>query len=636
MSSPKQTLRVAALPFVIACSMPALLIPSQAFAQSIPSDATDLDNVVVTATRTPETADATLAAVEVIDRTQIERSSARSLPELLRARAGINIVNQGGLGKLSTLFMRGTESDHTLFLIDGVRVGSSTSGLTSLQDLPLEQIERIEIVRGPRSSLYGADAIGGVIQVFTRRGGAAPGMRPRARIGVGSNGLREASVGLDARGTRGGVGLDLAHQSTDGINACTGFFNPATFAGAGCFIIPGTHLDRDGYRNNSASVRADFTASEAWQFDARALRANGHNDYDGDFGDNSDIVQQLVSGSARWKPSEAVQLKLTLGRNQDISDNYSGASFSNRFDTTRDSASLQGDLTIAQDQLLSLGLDWLRDRADVQDPFSPFAAARGNRAAFAQYQATFGAHDLQASLRRDDNEQFGGHTTGSLAWGIGFANDWRLTASHATAFKAPSFNELYFPFFGNPLLRPETARSSEIGIGQRRDAWHWQLDAYQTRIDDLIVYDTAIFAANNIEKARIRGVELTGAVTLGAWSLRGQVGRLDARNQSAGSNHGKRLPRRPRNTARIDLDRDLGAFGFGLSGIAEAARWDNVANTLRVGGYGTLDARASWRFANDFALQATVVNAFDRRYQTSAFYQQPGREFGLSLRWTPN
>ena len=627
MQSRNTTIRSTAL--AVACALPSL-----AFAQSN-DEARNLDNVVVTATRTAITADAALAAVEVIDRTQIERSIARSLPELLRGRAGITIVNQGGLGKLSTLFLRGTESDHTLFLIDGVRVGSSTSGLTSLQDLPLEQIERIEIVRGPRSSLYGADAIGGVIQVFTRRGADAAGVRPRARIGAGSNGLREASVGVDLRGVRGGAGIDLAHQSTDGFNACTGFFNPATFAGGGCFIVPGTHLDRDGYRNNSATLRADFSPSEAWQFDARALRATGHNDYDGDYGDNSDIVQQLVSGSARWRPSQQVQVKLTLGRNADISDNFNGNRFANRFDTTRASASLQGDITVAPGQLLSVGADWLRDRAEVQDPYSPFDAARGNRAAFAQYQGKFGAHDLQASLRRDDNDQFGGHTTGGVAWGLGFGEGWRVTASHATAFKAPSFNELYFPFFGNPNLRPETARSSEVGIGQRVDGWHWQLGAYQTRIDDLITYDTTIFAANNIEQARIRGVELAGGATFGAWSLRGQVDRLDARNLSVGRNHGKRLPRRPTQSARIDLDRDAGAFGFGISGIAEGERWDNVANTLRLGGYGTVDARASWRFASDWTLQASVVNAFDRRYETSAYYRQPGREFGLSLRWHP-
>ena len=612
----------------------ALSLPSLAFAQS--NDAKDLDNLVVTATRTALTADAALAAVEVIDRKQLDASSARSLPELLRGRAGITIVNQGGMGKLSTLFLRGTESDHTLFLIDGIRVGSSTSGLTSLQDIPLSQIERIEIVRGPRSSLYGADAIGGVIQVFTRRAAGGEGVHGRGRIAAGSHGLREASAGVDLRSARGGVGVDVAHQETDGINACTGTYDPDTWQGAGCFIVPGTHLDHDGYRSNSATVRADFAPNDAWQFDARAFRAEGHNDYDGDYQDNSDIVQQVVGGSVRWTPSDAVALKLTAGRNTDDSDNYSGSMFANRYNTTRDSANLQGDFTVSAGQVLTAGFDWLRDRADVVDPWSPFARERGNRAVFAQYQGRFGANDVQVSARRDDNDQFGGHSTGGIAWGMSFGEGWRVTAGHATAFKAPSFNELYYPGSGNPNLDPEFSRSSELSLARGGDGWHVQANAYQTRVSDLIAWSATDFMPVNIEEARIRGVELVATARLAGWDLRGQVGTLDARNLSAGPNHGKRLARRPQRSARLDLNRDVGDWGFGISGIAEAARWDDVANTLRVGGYSTVDARVSWRFAPAWTLQANVVNAFDRDYTTSAWYAQPGREFALSLRWQPD
>ena len=612
----------AALPLALACALP---LAAQA------DDAKDLDGVVVTATRTPTTVDAALAAVEVIDRAAIDASSARSLPELLRARAGITLVNQGGLGKLSTLFLRGTESDHTLFLIDGVRVGSPTSGLTMLQDLPLAQIERIEIVRGPRSSLYGADAIGGVIQIFTRRGDAA-GTRGRARLAAGSHGLREASAGLDLRGTRGGISLDVAHQETHGINACTGFYDPATWTGAGCFIVPGTHLDRDGYRNASATLRGDLALAEDWALDARATRAEGHNDYDGDYQDNSDIVQQTVGGTLRWTPSKAVRLTLTAGRNTDDSDNFLGTSFANRYTTMRDSASLQGDIGVADGQLLTVGADWLRDAATVVDPWSPFARTRGNRAVFAQYQGAFGTQELQLSLRRDDNDQFGGHTTGGVAWGMDLGGGWRVTASHATAFKAPTFNELYYPGYSNPLLRPETSRSSELSLARGGDGWHVQANAYQTRVRDLVAYDAALGMPGNVEDARIRGLELTGAATLGDWQLHGQLGWLDARNLDIG----KRLARRPQRSARLDLDRDVGAWGFGVSGIAEAARWDDIANTQRVGGYATLDARVSWRVASGWTLQANVVNLFDKRYETSAWYPQPGREFVVSLRWQPD
>ncbi|MDE2407442.1 MAG: TonB-dependent receptor [Xanthomonadaceae bacterium] len=624
--------RLTALATALATALPGIALAHG-------DDATDLDKVIVTATRTATTVDAALAAVDVIDRAQIDASSARSLPELLRGRAGITLVNQGGLGKLSTLFLRGTESDHTLFLIDGVRVGSPASGLTMLQDLPLAQIERIEIVRGPRSSLYGADAIGGVIQIFTRRG-AREGINGHGRIAAGSHGLREASAGVDLRGKRGGVGVDVAHQGTDGINACRGFYDPATWAGAGCFIVPGTHLDRDGYRNSSASLRADFAASDAWQFDARATRAEGHNDYDGDYVDNSDIVQQTVGGSVRFVPSQAVQLKLTLGRNTDDSSSSLGNSFSNRFVTTRDSASLQGDFTVAQGQVLTAGYDFLRDRANVSDKWSPFHAARGNRGGFVQYQGrlgtgTFGTQDVQLSLRHDNNDQFGGKTTGGIAWGVDFAGNWRATASYGTAFKAPSFNELYYPGFSNPLLLPESSRSSELSLGQHGKDWQWQAHAYETRVDNLIAYDASKGKPGNVEQARIRGLELTASATLGEWDLRGQLGWLQARNLSNGFLHGKQLARRPTRSARLDLDRNIGNWGFGLSGIAEAARWDDVANSLRVGGYGTLDGRVSWRFAPGWTLQANLINAFDKHYQTSAWYAQPGREYTLSLRWQP-
>lgn len=598
-------------------------------------DPTSLDPVIVTATRTATTVDASLAAVEVIDRGQIDASGAYSLPDLLRGRAGITIINQGGPGKLSTLFLRGTESDHTLILLDGVRIGATTAGFAALQDIPLDQIERIEIVRGPRSSLYGADAIGGVIQIFTRRG-SRQGVHGHARLAAGSHGLREASGGIDIRGARGGIGLDLAHQSTDGINACSGTYDPSTWVGAGCFIVPGTHLDRDGYRNNSVTLRADYAPNAQWQFDARAYRATGHNDYDGDYTDNSDVLQQVVGGRVRWSPTAAMQVALTVGRNVDASDNYLAHTFVNSYRSTRSSASVQGDFTVASGQVLTAGFDWLRDTANVVDPWSPFAPKRGNRAVFVQYQGDFGSHDWQLSLREDNNDQFGSHVTGGIAWGHDFGSGWRITASHATAFKAPSFNELYYPGYSNPLLRPESSASSELSLARSGDGWRVQANAYVTSVHDLIAWDATIFKPGNVETARIRGLELTGELQRGDWTARGQIGWLDARNTSAGFAHGLRLARRPNHSARLDLDRAMGDWRVGITVIGESSRWDNVANTLRVGGYGTLDARVQWRFAPGWTLQANVNNAFDNRYETSAWYNQPGRTFALSLRWQPD
>jgi vitamin B12 transporter len=615
----------------------AAALPLSVLAQS-GATATDLDTVVVTGTRTALTVDDALAAVEVIDREQIERSQARSLPELLRGRAGITLVNQGGLGKLTTLFMRGAESDHTLFLVDGVRVGSATSGLTAITDLPVELIERIEIVRGPRSSLYGSEAIGGVIQVFTRRG--ASGVTPHFKLGGGSHGLREAGGGVDFGFGRGWFGVDYNHQASDGFQACRGAGFPVF---AGCFV-DNPDPDRDGYESNAVSMRAGFRPTDALTIEAQGLRAEGNNAYDADplwgLPDQSDTVQQVVGGKVRYQPGERVALQVTAGRNRDRSDNSRDGSAISFFESTRDGATLQGDFGVATGHLLTLGFDWSRDRGSVGDAFSGYAAERGNRAGFVQYQGrletgSLGAHDLQASLRRDDNDQFGGHTTGGLAWGLDFGAGLRLTANLGTAFKAPSFNELYFPFFGNPGLLPETSESAELGFGQRRDGWRWQLSAFRTDIDDLITYDTAIASANNLEQARIRGAELTGGIELAGWDVSTSASWVDPRNRSPGANFDRLLPRRARTSARIDLDRAFGDFRFGASWVGEGERYDDVANTLRLPGYATIDLRAEYALHPAWTLQARVANAFDRDYETAAYYSQPGREYGLALRYRP-
>ena len=604
----------------------ALALPAIASAQS----ATDLDQVVVTATRTESSIADSLFPVQVIDRDEIERSQARSLPDLLRGRAGIDVGNQGGNGKISTLFLRGTESDQVLVLVDGVRIGSATAGLVSFQDIPVDQIDRIEIVRGPRSSLYGSEAVGGVIQVFTRHDAGA--FAPRFRIGIGSHNLREASVGFGGSGERGWYGADFAWQRTDGINACNG---SATLF-AGCFV---NESDRDGYRNASLNLRGGIDLGETLKLEAHALRAEAFNEFDGSLygGNEADNVQQALSAKLAWTPSQRVAVTAQLGGSDDDSDNtfndHAGNSIHvGNFDTHRTTASLQGDFSVAEGQSLSAGADWQRDRIDSNTPFD--VTDRDNTGVYVEYLGKFGAQRLQASLRSDDNEQFGSHATGSLGWGLQFGDGFMLTASHGTAFKAPTFNDLYYPFFGNPDLKPETSRSANIGISQHAQRWSWTLDAYETRIDDLISYDSSIFLPNNIDKARIRGVEFTVDTTLAGWDLGAQLSHADPRSQS-GSTDGKLLARRARDIGRIDADRAFGAFRFGATLNASGPRYDDAANTVRLGGFATTDLRFEYAFDRDWTLQARATNVFDRHYETVAWYNQPGREFGLSLRYAP-
>ena len=604
----------------------ALALPAIASAQS----ATELDQVVVTATRTESSIADSLFPVQVIERDEIERSQARSLPDLLRGRAGIDVGNQGGGGKISTLFLRGTESDQVLVLVDGVRIGSATAGLVSFQDIPVEQIDRIEIVRGPRSSLYGSEAVGGVIQVFTRHDQGA--FAPRFRIGIGSHNLREASVGIGGSGERGWYGADFAWQRTDGINACNG---SATLF-AGCFV---DEPDRDGYRNASLNLRGGVNVGETLKLEAHALRAEAFNEFDGSLygGNEADNVQQALSAKLAWTPSRRIAVTVQLGGSDDDSDNSFDDHAGNmihvgNFDTHRTTASLQGDFSVAEGQSLSAGADWQRDRIDSDTDFD--VTGRDNTGVYVEYLARFGAQQLQASLRNDDNEQFGNHATGSLGWGLQFGDGFKLTASYGTAFKAPTFNDLYYPFFGNPGLEPETSHSTNIGISQHARNWSWTLDAYETRIDDLISYDSSIFLPNNIDKARIRGVEFTVDTTLAGWDLGAQLSHADPRSES-GSTEGKLLARRARDIGRIDLDRTFGAFRFGATLNASGPRYDDAANAVRLGGFATTDLRFEYAFDSDWTLQARATNVFDRHYETVAWYNQPGREFGLSLRYAP-
>lgn len=596
-------------------------LPAVALAQS---DATALDPLLVTATRTPVSLTDSLSPAQVIDRSAIDASQATSLQDLLRGRAGINLVNTGGLGKQTSLFLRGTNSSHTVVLVDGVRINTGDFGLAMLQDLPLAQIERVEIVRGPQSSLYGADAIGGVVQIFTRRNRG--GFAPHLELGGGSNGLRQASGGIGGGTDRGWFGLDIAYQHSDGIDACRG--SAATFQGCGA-----DEPDRDGYRNLSASARGGYTFNEQWSVEGSALRAEGENHYDGYY-NYSETLQQVLGGKLRYAPGERLTLTASVGRSDNESDNSGPFDAMGTAQTHRDSASLQADVALAEKQLLSAGVDWSDDQLDGSSA-GYLVDSRDNTGVFVQYQGRFGRQQLQASVRNDDNAQFGRHATGSLAWGMDLGAGWKLTASHGTAFKAPTFSDLYDPWSGVPTLDPEEARSSNIGIARQGHGWRWGLDLYQTRIDDLITYDAATFRMTQVEKSRIHGVELTGSATLAGVDINAQLSYTDPRNRTAGGQYDNWLARRAQQTARVDLDRRFGALRVGLTGYAAGRRFDDAANAVQLAGYGTLDLRLEYALGEDWSVLARAANVFDRSYETVAWYNQPGREYQLSVRYQP-
>jgi len=603
----------------------ALALPGLASAEQAP---TELDDVVVTATRTPVSIADSVVPVQVIDREQIDRSQAASLLDLLRGRAGLDFVNQGGPGKITSLFMRGSASSQVLVLVDGVRIGAASSGMPALQDLPIDQIERVEIVRGPRSSLYGSEAIGGVIQIFTRAAGQ--GLQQNLALTAGSHNLRQASAGFSNRGERGWVSAQGAWQKTDGINACNG---SATLF-QGCYV---DEPDRDGYRNASLNVRGGYALSETLDVEGHMLDAASRNQYDGSIysGNEADNQQRVYGGKLRWAPGDAFRLSAQIGRNDDQADSYyvqaGTRSFVSTFDTRRDTASVQGDFLFAEGQQLSVGGDWQKDQVTSTTAYS--IDNRDNTGVFAEYQGRFGAHSLQASVRNDDNDQFGNHTTGSLGYGLALGHGLRLTASAGTGFKAPTFNDLYYPWSSNPALKPEESTSVNVGIAQYGEGWNWTFNAYESRIDQLIALDST-YTPYNIAKARIRGAELTGFASLAGFDINAQASFTDPRDHTRGAaSYDNWLPRRARPSGRLDVDRGFGPLRVGVTATATGHRFDNAANTLRLAGYGTVDLRVEYALNEAWSLQARAANVFDRAYETVAWYNQPGREYQLTLRY---
>lgn len=608
----------------------ALALPGIATAEQAP---TQLDDVIVTATRTPISIEDSVVPVQVIDRVQIERSQASSLQALLRGRAGLDFTNQGGAGKITSLFMRGSNSNQVLVLVDGVRIGSATNGMPTLQDLPVDQIERVEIVRGPRSSLYGSEAIGGVIQIFTRSAG--PGLQQNLSLSAGSHNLRQASAGFSNRGERGWISAQGGYQSTDGINACRGTAGNAEHPwGAGCYA---DEPDRDGYRNTSINVRGGYALTEALSLEGHMLNSDSFNEYDGSIfgGNEADNRQQIYGGKLAWAPSDSFRLTAQLGRSNDQSDSYFAAggtrTLASVFNTRRDTAAVQGDIKFGEGQQISVGADWQQDEIESTTAFD--VDNRDNTGVFAEYLGQFGAHSLQASVRNDDNEQFGNHTTGSVGYGLAFGNGLRLSASAGTGFKAPTFNDLYYPGFSNPLLKPEESRSLNLGIAQYADTWNWTFNAYETRIDQLIGYDSS-FALVNVAEARIRGAELTGFVSLAGFDINAQASFTDPRDHTSGAaTYDNLLARRARTSGRLDVDKAFGPLRLGVTAAGSGHRFDNAANTVRLAGYGTVDVRVEYALSDAWTLQAKAANVFDREYETVAWYNQPGREYQLTLRY---
>ncbi len=607
------------------CPLTGLLAFTCLFNSLTPEAATRQSPLVVTATRMAQTADETLSAITVITRAEIERSQAGSITELLRGRTGIDIANQGGAGQLTSILMRGTNPGHVTLLIDGLRTGSVTAGRVSWEFIPLQQVERIEIVRGPNSALYGSEAIGGVIQIFTRRGKGP--LQWSAIAGGGRYNSLEAALDFSGSVDDNWYSGQLSRLKTDGFDAR----EPTVEFG-----IPINDPDDDGHDSTSLSLRAGHRFSGGAELEFHGLHAEGNVEFDSNdpFPNQDDFVEQVLGVSLRAPLTEYLNLTATAGRSLDERKSFrSGTPGSaTQFDSERRSFSLQGDYSRSDADIFTLGLDYHDDRVDSSTPYNE--TARYTQAVFAQYRGERGRHTLLTRIRPLDDEQFGSQTTGNLAWGYQLHATTRLIASWGTAYTAPTFNDLYFPDFmgfpsSNPDLDPEESETLEIGAEGRAGGLDWDLRVFRTRIDNLIVFDLATFLPANVNEATIEGLEASLSGDLYGWTTSTSATFLKPRDD----NTGNILPRRAKRSLKLDIDRRFGRTGIGASFIAQSSRFDDRGNTIELGGYGQLDLRASWQLDRNWQLQGRLENAFDKDYQSVNTYNTAGRNLFVTLRY---
>lgn len=602
-------------PLAAALSIP-LLVPASSFA------ADNLDPVIVTATRQAMRTSELLSDVTVIERKELDAAGQSTLEEVLARQPGLQSAVNGSYGANSSLFLRGTNGNQVLLLIDGMRVGSATTGSPTWSRIPLSQIDRIEILRGPASSLYGNEAIGGVIQVFTHQGDGPP--RVHGEFGGGSYDTYEASGGFSGAQDGWRYALNAATYSTGGFNS-----KPWS---------PTANKDRDGYWNNSLSARLSHNFTKGHEAGVSLLYSDGENKYDGsgatvDWRNRNSVTS--LNSFVKNAISDHWTSTITAGTSIDNGEDLKNGVRNSKFRTDQRQYVWQNDLKTGYGNFL-LGAERLEQEIDTTTRYS--VRERTNNSLLAGWNLGYQAHRLQANLRHDQNSQFGDKTTGAAAYGYQFSQNWRANIGYGTAFKAPSFNDLYYPLNlgsrGNPNLQPESSRNAEAAMHYEAGLQHVSLTVYHNEVEDLIAWGKmpdGIWTPVNVANARLKGSTLAYDGRIGSFNLTASYDYLDPRDADSG----KILPRRARNYGMIALGQRLGPYEWRVEMQASGNRYDDLKNTNRLAGYALVNLYGAYHLSGDWSLFARINNLFDRDYQLAADYATPGLNAFVGLRYAP-
>ena len=575
-----------------------------------------LDPVTVTATRTPERLSEIIADVTVIGPDEIARAGAQGLAELLQRQPGVQIATTGGPATTTSVFLRGANAGQTLLLVDGLRVGSSSTGTAPFEAIPLSEIDHIEILRGPAASLYGADAIGGVVQVFTRR--ADRSFSANASAGYGTYNTGQFSAG--ASGASGALRIVAqgGYQQSAGFNA---IWNPANFS---------YNPDRDGYTSGNGSGSLTYLFAPEQELSAQAFYSRVNAQFDAGLGFDDRTITTVQSYAVATRNRLASFWKSTLEAGVSTDDSTSKTAFGpSQFKTVERQYLWQSDLSLPMGAL-SLALSRREERLDTNASFA--VTARNTNAVVAVYQLREGPNALQANFRHDQSTQYGGQNSGAIEYAYSFSPGFRASASYGTGFKAPTFNDLYYPGFSNPELVPETARNFEAALRYAGADVSAGMVAYRNRVKDLIVFQCdADFrcAPQNVASATLEGVTLELQALLGGASVKGSLDFARPYDDATGN----LLPRRARSYGSLQIARSFGEMQIGAQLVASSARYEDAVNARRMGGYALVNLNAEYALAREWALFAVAGNVFDKNYELSADYKTPGANVFAGVRY---
>ena len=580
-----------------------------------------LDPVVVTATRQAQRASELLSDVTVIESDEIRNAGpTTTINELLARQPGIEINQKGGAGTDSSIFIRGSNTTHTLVLVDGIRLGSTTTGYPAWGFIPLEQVERIEIIRGSCSSLYGSDAIGGVIQIFTKRGDGS--FKAFAEAGYGTWNTSALATGFSGANEGWRYSFQLADKHSDSYSAIT---NPKSSS---------YNPDKDSFQTTSSSGSLSYSPLKGHELGVNYLYSDGWNRYDSSPKANDYKQKETLYGFSIYSRNQFTQAwtsTFKIGQSADDGRQFSNGLPTSNIRSEQTQYQWQNDLALPIGSLL---LAAERVEQAVSGNVDYALKKRTIDSLMVGWTGHLDSHRLQLNIRQDENSQFGSRMTGTAAYGYQFSSNWRGNLSYGSAFKAPSFNDMYWPGAGNPDLKPETSENREASIHYEKANQHVSLTYYHNDVRNLVEWAPAPsgwWIPSNVAQARLTGWTLAYTGQLAGYQLSGSLDLQDPEDTV----HHKVLRYRAREIAKLAISRDFSSFNIGGEVLASGKRYNDANNTQELGSYTTLNLFASYRLAADWSVFARANNVFDTHYALVRDYATPGANLFVGIRYTP-